>query len=150
MKKKIISAAALLSVFAVGAAYLSYNLHWLLERQMQKCSVNIGAVLGGLADPRIRLLFLLLWAAGGLLVWYALAMQASVKYKSDMQEITPGIVTPKAEGQGQYGTAHWLSASQLPSVFSVVQVDMQSERLRKLMEHGYDDDPEHGSEGGAA
>lgn len=68
-----------------------------------------------------------------------LVMQNYIKYKSDMQSITPDIATPKAEGQGQYGTASWLDSRQYSGAFSAVKIDKQSLLIRELISMGDED-----------
>ena len=62
-----------------------------------------------------------------------------IKYKSDMQYVTPDIQTPKAEGQGQYGTAHWLQPGDFDKAFYPVEIDAHSSLIWSLVEHGQDD-----------
>jgi len=139
MKKRMIPAALVLLVFAVASLYLSYNLHWLLQGREGECSADLFAVLRGLGNPRIRNFFLLFLGVSALAVWYMLVAQSYIKYKSDMQQITPDLETPKAEGQGQYGTARWLSHKKLSKAFGSSAIDVNSQTIRELLRHGYDD-----------
>lgn len=62
------------------------------------------------------------------------------EYKSEMQEVIPGLLeTPKAAGQGQYGTAKWLQPEQFPTAFHAVLLDRNAPLLKELIEHGMDD-----------
>lgn len=53
-----------------------------------------------------------------------------------MQTITLAIKTPKAEGQGQYGTARWIKKDEIPEAFTVVQIDRNYPLIRRLMDEG--------------
>lgn len=64
-----------------------------------------------------------------------------INYKSEMQTITPAIKTPKAEGQGQYGTARWMEKDEIPEAFTVVQIDRSDPLIRRLMDKGRADLP---------
>lgn len=68
-----------------------------------------------------------------------LVNQYAIKYKSDMQHITPDIETPKAEGQGQYGTARWLDKSKYQSAFDLFEINDTDEWIEQLILHGRDD-----------
>ncbi|MEA4932753.1 MAG: hypothetical protein VB071_04080 [Lawsonibacter sp.] len=52
---------------------------------------------------------------------------------------TPAIKTPKAEGQGQYGTARWMGKDEIPDTFTVVQIDRNNPLIRRLMDEGRSD-----------
>lgn len=56
-----------------------------------------------------------------------------------MLHVCLDIDTPAAEGQGQYGTAHWLPKKERDRVFTVIHVDHTTSKLRELVEHGRDD-----------
>ena len=62
-----------------------------------------------------------------------------IKYKSKMVHVCLDIKTPAAEGQGQYGTAHWLSKQDKEKAFTVVHVDINSPCLQQLKACGRDD-----------
>jgi len=125
--------------FAVIALIVSYNLNFLLLRKHDMFSANPIVLIRGLTDSRIRTFFIIFFIAGAILIFYMLVMQNYIKYKSDMQQITPEIETPKAEGQGQYGTAKWLNKKKYSEVFAVVDVEDGSELIKGLVAHGRDD-----------
>ncbi len=139
MKRKIIFSCILLAGFTVIALYASFNLNYLLLREHNMFSANPIVLIRGLTDSRIRTFFILFFIAGAILIFYMLVMQNYIKYKSDMQWITPAIQTPKAEGQGQYGTAKWLSKEKYTKAFAVVEMDDRSELIKDLVTHGRDD-----------
>ena len=64
-------------------------------------------------------MYLLLLATVALWLIWVLVSGSSLKYRSDMQQITPDIVTPCADGQGQYGTAKWMPKSKYRTYFTV-------------------------------
>lgn len=143
MKRKIIISSILMMVFAVAALYISYNVHWILMKQRNMCSTNPLVLISGLSEPRIRTFFIICLITSALFIVYMLVMQNYIKYKSDMQYITPDIQTPKAEGQGQYGTARWQEKAKFSKVFATVQVDKSSAMVKKLIAQGYDDNKEN-------
>ena len=138
MKRKIIISSILMTVFAVASLYISYNVHWILMRQRNMCSTNPLVLISGLSEPRIRTFFIICLIASSLFIVYMLVMQNYIKYRSDMQCITPDIRTPKAEGQGQYGTARWQDKTKFSKVFATVQVDKSSAFIKELIANGFD------------
>lgn len=135
-----------MAVFAIASLYISYNVHWILMRQLKMCSTSPVVLISGLREPKIRTLFIICLIASALAILYMLVMQSYIKYKSDMQRITPDIETPKAEGQGQYGTARWLNRKKFSKVFTAVEVDQSSPLIKDLIAHGCDDEFNEGSE----
>lgn len=123
----------------VAALIGAYNLHWLLLGCPDAYTLDPMTALSGLNIRTVLLFFLIFTAAGATLVFYMLFSRSYIKYKSDMQHVTPDIQTPKAEGQGQYGTARWLQPGDFGDAFHLVVVDAHSDLIRLLMEHGQDD-----------
>lgn len=60
-------------------------------------------------------------------------------YKSDLDEITPDIQTPRAVGQYQHGSARWLTDKEKDQYFSSFLLDPQDKTVRALLDSGYDD-----------
>ncbi|MEA5011154.1 MAG: hypothetical protein VB100_05470 [Angelakisella sp.] len=139
MKRKIIMSCVLMMLFAAAALFISCNVHWLLSGNRSLCSADPVVLIAGLSEPKIRAFFIICLVASALAILYMLVMQNYIKYKSDMQRITPDIKTPKAEGQGQFGTARWLDKTKYPKVFTVVDADKTSPLIKDLIAHGYDD-----------
>lgn len=139
MKKRGVAAALTLLLFSCLALIGAYNIHQLLSRQLL-FSWRIGTCLGAvLAVSAVRSWFLLLEGCAMLLVAWMAFGREYIKYKSDMLRVCPGIETPKAEGQGQYGTARWMTDKERDRVFSCVHLDWNAGKLRELTQHGYDD-----------
>lgn len=139
MKKKIILSCVLMLVAAVISLLISYNVHCLLSGSRELCTAKPAVLISGLGEPRIRTAFLILLAAAALAIVYMLVMQSYIKYRSDMRAVTPDILTPKAEGQGQYGTARWLESSEFDGTFSAAKVDSRSLLLKELAYKGDED-----------
>lgn len=136
MKKRITAAALALLLFTLLSMIGAYNLHCLLARQTELCSLSPAAMLAAFSIPKVRLFFFLLLASSALAVGYMVFSSSYLKYKSDMQHITPDICTPCAEGQGQYGTAQWLPATRLPNVFSVACINENDPLIACLLQEG--------------
>ncbi len=139
MKRKIIISCILMVIASVVSLYVSYNVHCLLSGNRGQCSTDPTVLISGLSEPKIRTFFFIILIAVALAIFYMLVMQNYIKYKSDMQRITPDIETPKAEGQGQYGTARWLEIQNYTKVFSSVNVDRSSKMIKRLINAGHGD-----------
>ena len=108
MKRRLVAAAITLLLFSCLAVLGAYNIHQLLSRQLSfswHMSVCLRAVI---RKPVIRLWFFLLEGCALLLVFWMAFSREYIKYQSKMIHVCLDIETPAAEGQGQYGTAHWL------------------------------------------
>lgn len=138
MRRRLVAAAVTLLLFSWLALLGAYNIHQLLSHQAL-FSYRMAVCLQGLTIPTIRTWFLLLEGCGLLLISWMLFGREYIKYKSKMIQICPGIETPKAEGQGQYGTARWLTVPELERSFTVVEVDRHTPLLRKLVRLAQDD-----------
>lgn len=58
------------------------------------------------------------------------------KFKSDKVEITPKIIIPKPAGEGQFGTAWFMSERNKDKVFKYNIIDLNNEKIKKLIEDG--------------
>lgn len=139
MKKRGAAATVTLLFFSCVAVVAAYNIHQLLSRQLF-FSCRMGTCLQAVFTvPAVRAWFLLMECFSLLAVAWLLFGREYIKYKSDMLRVCPGIETPKAEGQGQYGTARWLSDKERETVFTCVRLDLKAPELHRLMCQGYDD-----------
>lgn len=137
MKRKIIPAAILFIIFGFLALLAAYNLDCILQFELNRCSASPAVALGGVLETTsVFQLFLIIWLSGCLLLAWMLFGQVFVNYKSEMIWVTPHIQIPAADGQGQYGTAKFLSSKQYSQYWEVVSVDESSPRLQKLIEEG--------------
>lgn len=141
MKKTQLAAGGF---FLVLGAYLSlalaFNLHHLLSGSAKGFVLSLPLLLSGLLQiENIRLFFLLFNVGVICFIAYIYLTQNYLKYRSDMIWVTPDIQTPRADGQGQYGTARWLPKNQFKRAFHSVKINPHDPVICELMEHGYDD-----------
>lgn len=138
MKRRLIAAAITLLLFSCLAVLGAYNIHQLLSRQFVFSWRMPACFLALLHEPTIRRWFLLLEGCALLAVFWMVFGREYIKYKSKMVHICLDIETPAAEGQGQYGTAHWLREKDKEWAFTVVHVD-SSALIQELRARGRDD-----------
>ena len=139
MKRRLIAAAISLLLFSCLAVLGAHNIHQLLSHQLSFSWHISVCLLTIVKDPLVRLWFLLLESCAFLAVFWMAFGREYIKYKSKMIHVCLDIDTPAAEGQGQYGTAHWLSKREREKVFTAIHVDCTTSKLQELMEHGRDD-----------
>jgi len=137
MKRRLIAAAVALLLFSCLALVGAYNAHQFFSRQFL-FSWRMLVCLRGLASPKVRAWWLLLEACALAAILWMVFGREYIKYKSKMIRVCPGIETPQAEGQGQYGTAHWLEKKEMATAFTVIHLNSLPE-LTDLAAHGRDD-----------
>ncbi len=125
MKKRLTIAGCVLFLSAgLVLPVLALDIHALLSREMG--ALTLSPIAGWQAvwhTGQVRMLYLFLFAALGLSLLWAVISSSSLQYRSDMQCLTPDIATPCASGQGQYGTARWLSKKKYAACFTVVNLE---------------------------
>lgn len=140
MKRRISVAAICFLLLSAASLAAAYNIHCFLSGQPEQCTVSVVYLLEGVATlPEVRKWFLLLVALSALGTMLMCVDSKYPEVKSEMYSVTPGIKTPKAYGQGQFGTAQWLEPCHFSDAFEEVLVDVKTSQLRRLMEEGYDD-----------
>lgn len=133
----------LLIVLLICAAFvipqISADLHYLLLQQPYLLTLNpINGWHTILAGGKPLRFYLLFTAASALfLVW--LLIEQSIDYKTKTQKIAPGIVTPRPAGQGQHGTARWMSKREVRKTFTGWTIRKSSSPLKELIEAGKND-----------
>lgn len=140
MNKRLVAAGIFLLFFSSLAVLAAYNIHQLLSRQMMFTLSFLACIRGLISVPEIRMWMFLLELMVLLgLFWLACGSAVNVKSTSKMIHVCPGIETPAPEGQGQYGTARWMTAGEINQAFTVIHMDNLSPRLRELKAAGRDD-----------
>lgn len=139
MKKRFLAAAICFLILSFTSMYAAYNIDCFLRQDLAACSIIPFTVFVGAWQGKARLftLLFLTLSVGGIL--FLLLVPEYIQYKSNMMQIVPGVRTPEAAGQGQYGTARWMTAAEKSTAFAAAQIDSNSELIADLLEHGYDD-----------
>lgn len=141
MKKRVITALLIFAVSAGGVLpVLALDTHALLSRNTQYLTWEPWTAWGMvLHDERVGKFYLLYCAALFTLLVWVLITGNYLKYRSDMQQITPDICTPKPEGQGQFGTARWMRQEEIGRFFHVWKVPRKAPWFQELMAAGLAD-----------
>lgn len=139
MRRRLMAAACMLLFFSCLAVLTAYNAHQLFSQQMLfswSMILCFGAVV---TDPIVRVWWLLLEGFAVIAVIWMTFGREYIKYKSKLHHVCLDIYTPEADGQGQYGTARWMTGKEVERVFTTVHIDHGGPVIRDLIEHGYDD-----------
>lgn len=116
---------------------LAADTHYLLLRELDSMTLN---PLHGwnlvLSDNRVLGFYLLYTIAVALMLIWVLVSTTYLNYRSNMQQITPDIITPCADGQGQFGTARWMRQDELPGYYPIWKVPKKQKWFRQLMAAG--------------
>lgn len=119
--------------FSLLSLLLSRNIHALLSGLPLNWSPLV--CVQDLTIPPILRWFLMLEGLSILAVAWMLFGREHIQYRSKMIEVVPGeVFTPQAEGQGQYGTARWMTEKELKKAFTAVTVDSHAALLERLLE----------------
>lgn len=138
MKKRIIFALILFVLLCGACLPAGYCLHAVLSRQKLELGFNLPQMAGAVFHtPEALRLWLLLCALCGLFCVWALVSSTYLNYKNGLYQVTPDISIPLPAGQGEYGTAWWLSLKQLNKAFTEVRVPKDC--LQELMAGGEQD-----------
>lgn len=122
----------------VAAIPVSYNLDALLSRRLDFTWNPVLALRLVLQTPKAALFLLLLMAAATLAVVGCLLAGSNIDSHSRIQHITPDIEIPEAAGQGQFGTARFLSRKKYAKAFTAYTLPDQG-RYAELLKEGKND-----------
>lgn len=137
LKRWIIAGSLLLLAASLLLPPLAADTHYLLLSELG--SVTINPLEGWqmvFGDNRVRQFYLLYTAVTALLLLWVLFCNNYLNYRSNMQQITPDIITPCAAGQGQFGTARWMKHSETSQFFGAWKIAKRQEWFRQLIAAG--------------
>lgn len=134
MKRKWLSAGAVLLFFFWLSLVAASNFNLLMTGRKSECSLRFSTLITVLGDPRGCRLFWVLALSSIVLVLWMLFGRSHLNYASSMYEVVPGFKIPRPDGQGQHGTAWFMSPKRFEENFSAVEV-MKLPLSPKLLEH---------------
>lgn len=116
---------------------MAVDTHFLLSQELGRLTLDplIGWQMV-LFDSRVQKFYLLYAAITALLLIWALVSCNYIKYRSDMQRVTPDIETPCAAGQGQFGTARWMQPENIGRHFAVWKVPQRQKWFKQMINSG--------------
>ncbi len=139
-KPKLIISIIIFVLGGVVNLFFSTALHGLLVRNTTtlKLIPPLDCLMSLVSSKQHLMLFLLI--QGFFLLMAVLFFTTNLyPYKSDLDEITPDIKTPKAVGQFQHGSARWLSDGEKRRFFSSFVLSPHDKEIKKLMDNGGSD-----------
>lgn len=124
MKRRLIAGGLALFFFLWLSLVFASNFGLIMCGQRTDCTLRLSGMLAALAaDPRNIKLFLVLALGSVVLVLWMLFGNSYLNYKSNMYEVVPGFSIPRPEGQGQHGTAWWMSPKKFATYFAVTTTE---------------------------
>ena len=140
MKRWLIGIVVLVLAAALLLPQLAADIDFFFTKATDKLTMDPlegwAAVLSG---GKALGFYLFLTALAALLLAVVLFTSTYLNYRSDMQMVTPDIATPCAEGQGQFGTARWLSQKEADRYFGIWRISGRNKDLQALLEAGKND-----------
>lgn len=139
-KPKLIISAMIFVLGGVLNLFFSTALHSLLTRTTTTLKfMPLAVCFESLVSSKQHLMLFLL-IQGFFLLMAVLFFTANLyPYKSDLEEITPDIKTPKAVGQFQHGSARWLTEAEKNKSFSSFVLSPHDKTIKELLDTGYAD-----------
>ena len=137
LKRFIIAGFVLLVAAGLLLPPLAADTHYLLLQEMGDMTISpLDGWRLGLGDSRVLQFYLFYLIAVVLLLVWVLVSSNYLKYRSDMQRITPDIITPCADGQGQFGTARWMKPENIGRYFGAWRIPKRQAWFRELIAAG--------------
>lgn len=137
IKRWIVAGIILLATSVFLLPQLAADSHYLFLQDFGSMTID---PLDGwkmvILDDRVRRFYLLYLAITVLLLICVLVTSSYLNYRSDMQRITPDIVTPCAAGQGQFGTARWMKPENIGRFFGIWKMPKRQAWFQQLIAAG--------------
>lgn len=140
IKPKLILFTVIFLLGGLFNLFFSTTIHRLLTRNVATLKfLPITVCFQSLVSSKQHLtLFLLI--QGFFLLAAVLFFTANLyPYKSDLDEITPDIKTPKAVGQFQHGSARWLTDAEKNRAFESYVLNPHDNEIKRLIDTAYED-----------
>lgn len=139
-KPKLIICSMIFFLGGVLNLFFSAALDGLLSHRITKLAfMPLSDCFSSLVSSKQHLL-LFLCIQGFFLILAVLFFTTNLHpYRSDLDEITPDIKTPRAVGQYQHGSARWLNDTEKEKAFTSFVLNPHDSVIKKLIDSGYDD-----------
>ena len=130
-------------IFLLGGLFnlfFSTSIHRLLTRNVATLKfLPITVCFQSLVSSKQHLTLFLLIQGFFLLAAVLFSTANLYPYKSDLDEITPDIKTPKAVGQFQHGSARWLTDAEKNRAFESYVLNPHNNEIKRLIDTAYED-----------
>ena len=130
-------------IFVLGAflnLFFSTAVHALLTHEITALRLfPISECLESLVSSRQHFLLFLCIQGFFLILSVMFFLTNLHPYRSELDEITPEIKTPRAVGQYQHGSARWLTEEEKDKCFESYVLNPNNKVIKALLDSGYDD-----------
>ena len=137
-KRKWIAAAIIFLVIAVFLLpQAAADIHFVLSKDLEHLTIHPADGWRLLiSETRVRQFYLIFAALIAVVLLLFVLTGSGVGYRSNMQRITPDIVTPCPEGQGQFGTARWMKPEDVKRYFAHWKPKRRRKWFKALLDEG--------------
>lgn len=140
IKPKLILFTVIFLLGGLFNLFFSTAIHRLLTRNVATLKfLPITVCFQSLVSSKQHLTLFLLIQGFFLLAAVLFSTANLYPYKSDLDEITPDIKTPKAVGQFQHGSARWLTDAEKSRAFESYVLNPHDNEIKRLIDTAYED-----------
>ena len=140
IKPKLILFTVIFLLGGLFNLFFSTAIHHLLTRNVATLKfLPITVCFQSLVSSKQHLTLFLLIQGFFLLAAVLFSTANLYPYKSDLDEITPDIKTPKAVGQFQHGSARWLTDAEKSRAFESYVLNPHNNEIKRLIDTAYED-----------
>ena len=140
IKPKLILFTVIFLLGGLFNLFFSTAIHRLLTRNVATLKfLPITVCFQSLVSSKQHLTLFLLIQGFFLLAAVLFSTANLYPYKSDLDEITPDIKTPKAVGQFQHGSARWLTDAEKNRAFESYVLNPHNNEIKRLIDTAYED-----------
>lgn len=137
IKRWVIAVVILLFASALILPQLATDAHYYFQQEFHNMTIHpTEGWQMVLHNNRVQRFYLIFVAVTALLLIWGVACSNYLKYRSNMQQITPDIAIPCAAGQGQFGTARWMKSEHIGRYFTRWKIPKRRKWFKKLMAAG--------------
>lgn len=134
--KKIISTLLFL-MGTLNSIYIAAYLDVILSKKVEKLQLfNPMEAMKIIESDKKALGIFLVLELGSVLFTFIYYFTKDNFYQSELIEITPEIKIPKASGQGQFGTARFMTKNEKKEMFPILDIVLSDDLMRKLLSCG--------------
>lgn len=138
-KQRLVGSLILLLLAQYPFLFCAYNLHYYIVESSSPVWQPGQMIQGLIQENQIQLIFLLLECLLLILLVYILVNSKTLEYDAGLQEIIPGIKTPKPSDKNLQGSGRWLLKKKYKKAFRETKIIRKDPVIQWLMQRGYDD-----------
>ncbi|MCL2076841.1 MAG: type IV secretory system conjugative DNA transfer family protein [Oscillospiraceae bacterium] len=136
LKRKLILGGVIFVLGGIGCIFFSTVIHLALRGEDTVQLQSFEYCLNSLKESETHLMLFLLLLGGVGLASLALILTVQKPYQSREIKITPDITIPASAGQGQYGSARFMTNKEISKAFPRFELTPGNDTIKKLINNG--------------